>query len=136
MIASGSTGNVWDLEKSLNQVQIFVSPVKPINSGSNDCFGPFQVTDKNFHTPYALAPTISELPLGSLIRRAQTSCTDCALTISDIDKRFFASKRRRNGEKSLRAIFFLHFFVSWIQKTVSQYLKWLVCNRCRKFGPS
>ena len=39
-------------------------------------------------------------------RGTQTICSDCALTISDIDKRFFAGLRTRNGEKSLRATFF------------------------------
>ena len=39
-------------------------------------------------------------------RWAQTFCKDCALTISDIDKRFFAFNRRKNGENSLRATFF------------------------------
>ena len=39
-------------------------------------------------------------------RSAQTFCKHCELTISDIDKRFFASKRRGNGENSLRFRFF------------------------------
>ena len=38
--------------------------------------------------------------------RAQTFCTDSELTISDINKRRFASERRGNEEKSLRATFF------------------------------
>ena len=36
----------------------------------------------------------------------QTFCTYSELTTSDIDKRFFASKRRRNREHSVRFTFF------------------------------
>ena len=39
-------------------------------------------------------------------RTTQTFCSDCALTISVIDKRFFASKRKIDEEKSLRSTFF------------------------------
>ena len=39
-------------------------------------------------------------------RGTQTFCRNCALTISDMDKRFFASKRRGNVEHSVRFTFF------------------------------
>ena len=35
----------------------------------------------------------------------QTLCSDCALTISDVDKRFFTFNRERNKKKSVRATF-------------------------------
>ena len=44
-------------------------------------------------------------------RTAKTLCSDCDLTILDIDKRFFAFNRERNKEKSVRATFF--DFVTW-----------------------
>ena len=40
-----------------------------------------------------------------------TLCSDCALTISDIAKRFFPSNRERNREENGRATFF--DFVTW-----------------------
>ena len=38
-------------------------------------------------------------------RLTQTLCSDCALIISDVGKRFFAFNRKRNIENSVRAIF-------------------------------
>ena len=44
-------------------------------------------------------------------RSTVTLCSDCALTISDIAKRFFPSNRERNREENGRATFF--DFVTW-----------------------